>query len=201
MAPLQYREEIASKNYSIFSYLHAFQGRLYQYIADFPITSDGYFLASLSTIDGKYRIIPEKNKMIPPLYSKTLAYSFPPYYKGYYAFPLIGKIFPLLEKDSVVHLDFFPEGNSASTKSVVAFINSFVVSGDYVWLVMENENAKKDGHLYEFKRFNIRTRQVDVSTVKFQSSRDAVIALEPIKPDFVIFKSKANTLIRKRLFS
>jgi len=141
------------------------------------------------------------NRKIPALYDRTEGCSFPVYYRNHYAFPLIGKIFSF-DNDEEVDLKFFPEDNNFWGKDCnycKMFIMSYIMNEDYVWLVMDN-NPDGKGFMVEMVKYNINTAKAEFSKLKFPRSGNNVVSLDPINPDYIIYKGKDARLIRTKVF-
>lgn len=181
--------------------IYCLNGQTYIGIGYSPATPNRYFLGKFNLYGDEYRVEKGLNRKIPALYDRTEGCSFPVYYQHHYAFPLIGKIFSF-DNDEEIDLKFFPKDNNFWGKDCnycKMFIMSYIMNEEYVWLVMDN-NPDGKGFMVEMVKYNISAGKAEFSKLKFPRSGNNVVALDPINPDYIIYKGKDARLIRTKVF-
>jgi hypothetical protein len=197
---LQIRNRIYGETYdNLFSKIHYYNGQLYENIGNYPLTADRYFLGKCNLVRDTFIINEAYGMKIPALYKNTIGCSFLLYYKGYFALPLIGTLFPLDIRGSNVQLPFFENMREGDCSSAKNFIYSFLLNENYVWLTMLNTNHQ-GGDQLELLKYNRKTKDLEVSSLRFTESENNLMAFDPVNPDFFIYKSAGGYLIRKRAF-
>jgi hypothetical protein len=187
------------KHNNIFSNIHAFRGQVYENIANYPLTPKRYFLGKCNMRGDVYIIDDAYDMIVPSIYANELGCSFLVYYENYFAFPLIGKLFPLNSTDSAIDLSFFPVDNRVEHNRCIikAFIYSFVVTHEYVWLTIDRNVGGVSS--IQFAKYNRITSDTEYSCIQFPASINPAPSFDPINPDYVLYKT-AHGLVRRRAF-
>jgi hypothetical protein len=195
-------EEIDGVLYNnIYGFAHYNNGNFYQSVGPGDLVADRYFLADYEYTSGSLRFHNMYPQKVPTLYGDKLHCSFPVFYKNYVALPLADMLYCLDDTSKSIELAYFPKDNKVTSSRCyyTAYIKSFVVSDDFVWLIQEKEEPAGQYKL-EFVKYNRKTLKAEVSPMTMEEKGNSLLAYDPIDPDYLIVQSSKGMLLRRKIF-